>query len=102
MGADGPDYIEVNGSASPLVSEAYIADQFAQTYAKELRYVEAWGRWMRFDGTVWREENTLMAFDCARKECRALVHMAIRAADQKGILSAKTIAAVERIAKADR
>src|SRR5262249_21851938 len=74
---------------------------FATRHAHELRYVAAWNRWLRYDGTRWNFEDTLLAFDLARAICQE------RAAGYDGkaaaaIESAKTVAAVERLAKTDR
>jgi hypothetical protein len=86
-----------------ILSEVDIADCFANQHANELRYVAKWGQWFRYDGRCWREEPTLMAFDLARALCRELTRDSNRKqAEVKSVLSAKTIAAVERIARADR
>ena len=34
------------------------------------RYVAAWGQWFTWSGVVWRREETLKAFDLARRVCR--------------------------------
>jgi hypothetical protein len=46
---------------------------------------------MRWRASCWRPEQTLAAFDAARTLCR-----------QAGDARAKTVAAVERLAKTDR
>jgi P4 family phage/plasmid primase-like protien len=83
------------------LSEDALAEQFSQTHGNDWRYVAAWGQWRMWTGSVWRRENTLLAYDLARSVCRA----AAADADPKvraKISSASTIAAVERIARADR
>jgi putative DNA primase/helicase len=50
-----------------------------------------WNRWLQYDGVRWRIEETLGAFDLARKLCRE--------ADDA---DAKTVAAVITLARADR
>jgi putative DNA primase/helicase len=84
----------------PLATEDAIALLFAERYALEMRYVAAWGWWLSYDGTRWTRDETLHAFDRARAICREI------AADCEGsaraVASAKTVAAVERLAKADR
>jgi putative DNA primase/helicase len=91
-----PDRVDV-------LSEVHIADCFAREYGNELRYVAKWGQWLRYDGKRWVEEPTLMAFDLARRLCRELIEeMGSKPSETKGILSAKTVAAVERLARADR
>jgi putative DNA primase/helicase len=65
-----------------------------------LRYVNAWGRWIGFEGTHWIEDNTLHTFDRARTICREIA--AAGEHSPRSVASAKTIVAVERLARADR
>jgi putative DNA primase/helicase len=79
-----------------------LAVQFAQEYEPTLRFVAAWSRWLIWDGRQWAADDTLLAFDLARKICR---NAAARCKKGKLVAilgSAKTVAAVERLAKADR
>jgi bifunctional DNA primase/polymerase-like protein/D5-like protein len=71
--------------------EDSIALAFAEQHAGDYRYVAASRQWMRWRASCWRPEQTLAAFDSARTLCR-------RAGDAQ----AKTVAAVERLAKTDR
>jgi putative DNA primase/helicase len=96
------DFTEETGTPSPVFSEGDIADRFAKLHSGHLRYVAKWGQWMRHDGKVWCEEETLMAFDLVRALCRRVARECNKSSEAKGLLSAKTIAGVERIAKADR
>jgi putative DNA primase/helicase len=86
----------------PEYSDDALALRFADRHEYDLRFVAKWGRWLRWDGTYWRIDHTLLAFDLARGICR----QAARRCDKEGIAnsiaSAKTVAAVERLAKADR
>jgi putative DNA primase/helicase len=75
----------------PAGLEDAVALRFAELHAADFRYVALWGRWMKYDGAVWRPENTLRTFDIARKLCR-------EAREAK----AKTVAAVVTLARADR
>lgn len=43
---------------------------FAKQHASEFRFIALWNRWMRWDGKRWVPEQTLWAFDQARKLCR--------------------------------
>jgi putative DNA primase/helicase len=79
-----------------------LALRFAENHAGNLRYVAAWGRWLSFDGMCWRYDNTLLAFDRARKICRKAAAECNDPKTASILLSGKTIAAVERLAKADR
>jgi putative DNA primase/helicase len=84
----------------PAAAEDSIALLFAERYAHELRHVAAWGWWLRYDGTSWSRDSTLHAFDLARAICREVAADCERAA--AAVASAKTVAAIERLAKADR
>src|SRR5215813_1187461 len=89
-------------SDAPAFSDEALALRFADQYAKDLRYVAAWGRWLHWSGTHWRIDNTLHVFDLVRALCR---EAAAECDDEKLariLASAKTVAAVERLAKADR
>ena len=68
----------------------------------DLRYVAAWSRWLRYDGRRWEFDETLLAFDLARKICRQAAGECNKKGTAAAIASAKTVAAVERLAKADR
>ena len=84
----------------PPAAEDTIALLFAERHALELRYVAAWGSWLSYDGTRWGRDSTLHAFDRARAICREVAADCERAAH--AVASAKTVAAVERLARADR
>jgi putative DNA primase/helicase len=82
-------------------TEEALALSFAETYASNLRYVAAWGRWFLFDGKRWRPDETLRAFDRARAICRkAAAECYTNTA--RAIASAKAVNAVVTLAKADR
>jgi len=91
--------LQDNGELPPTAEDA-IALTFAERHAHELRYVAAWGRWLAFDGTRWQFDDTLHAFDRARTICREVAAEGDKPIS--AIASAKTVAAVERLAKADR
>jgi putative DNA primase/helicase len=81
-------------------SEIALAARFVERHRHELRYVAEWGRWMRYSGGKWHYENTLLAFDLARKICRQAASEMNKKPER--VTNARTIAAIERIAKADR
>jgi P4 family phage/plasmid primase-like protien len=96
MAIDSPDY-----------SEDFLALEFTVAYEADLRFVPKWGKWMRWDGARWREDTTLMAFDRARKIVRQYaVEMASVGGNSpnepKRLASAKTVAAVEKLARSDQ
>ncbi len=94
---------EVNDDARPpeFTDEA-LALEFSARYADRLRYVAAWGRWFIRGPAVWREDQTMRAFDLSRAVCRNASAECNEARVASSIASAKTVAAVERLAKADR
>jgi putative DNA primase/helicase len=81
-------------------SEDALARLFAERYADQLRFVAVWGRWLRYDGVCWSFDDTLHIFDLVRDICRE----AARLSGKSSIItpSAKTVAAVERLARSDR
>jgi putative DNA primase/helicase len=93
--------IEDDGRPPAFTDEA-LALQFAEKHADDLRYVAAWGKWLSWTGTHWQLDDTLKAFDRARRICRAASAACNRPKIAAAIASAKTVAAVERLAKADR
>ena len=105
LGFDEPPPAEEEfGPKAAEFSDHALAQWFTRTYAPMLRHVAAWGKWMVWAETRWKIEETLLAFNLARVICsRAITlvppHLPKLAA---AVASAKTIAAVERIAKADR
>jgi len=86
----------------PPAAEESLALAYAERHAHGSRYVAAFGRWMHYDGTRWDFDNTLRAFDRARAICREVAADCNKAKVATAIASAKTVAAVERLAKADR
>ena len=86
----------------PAFTDEALALRFADIHQHDLRYVAKWGKWLHYDGTCWQFDDTLFGFDLARKICR---EAAAQCNDEKiasSLASAKTVAAVERLAKSDR
>jgi putative DNA primase/helicase len=86
----------------PAFSDEALALRFADQHADMLRYVAAWGRWLSWAGAHWQFDDTLLAFDRARQVCRAAAAECNKPKVAAVLASAKTVAAVERLAKADR
>jgi putative DNA primase/helicase len=88
----------------PASSEEALAQRFSRRYADELRYVAAKCRWMCWDGARWREDRTLVVFDRVRGICRAASSEWGEKNPRDGVrlASKSTVAAVERLAQADR
>jgi putative DNA primase/helicase len=91
-----------NGEISPEFSEDALALRFAELHAGELRYVAQWGKWLVWTGSHWEFENTLRVFDLSRKICREAAGICNKPSDSKAITKAKTVAAVEMLARCDR
>ena len=104
LSTDAEDFVTrvVQDLRPPSFSDDALALRFADRHANELRYVAAWGRWLRWDGTRWSFDETLTAFDLARTICREAAAECNKPKIAGLIASAKTVAAVERLAKADR
>jgi hypothetical protein len=86
---------------SPHLSDDALALRFADLHADDRRYVAFGARWMRWNGVHWEQDRTLDTFDAARVICREAA-----AGSKKNkavsIASARTIAAVEKIARSDK
>ncbi len=94
--------VEVADARPPEFSDEALAQRFARLHADELRYVAAWSHWYAWTGSRWELDSTLDAFDRARAICRAVSSDADKPNIKTALASAKTVAAVERLAKADR
>jgi putative DNA primase/helicase len=91
-------------SSLPTTEDA-IALRFAEAHANTLRHVAMWSRWLRWEGKRWSTDETLSVFDLVRRQCREARKALPADASEKlhAILaSARTVAAVERLAKSDR
>jgi len=87
---------------APTYSDEDLALRFAEQHADNLRYVSELGKWYCWDGKCWRRDKKLLGFNYARKICRAA---AIECNDAphrlRNLTSAKTVAAVEKLARSD-
>lgn len=93
----------VNGEiVPPEFADDALALRFSYHFSNALRYVDAWGRWMAWDGSVWRKDDTLRVYDLVRRICRSASAEANQPALQTRLASGKTVASVEKLARADR
>lgn len=77
-------------------------DELALAFVAEhpdLRFVQGWGKWMEWDGARWSEDSTLHVYDLVRAYIR---EYAFSARNPSAFLKAATVAAVERLCRADR
>lgn len=90
-------------------SEDRIARIFTKLHGAKTRHVHVWGLWLIDDGQCWRNDNTLKHFDLARRVCRDVANDVRENSKNKNrdriatlIESARTVAAVVKLASADR
>lgn len=102
LAADQAPLIELADARPPEFSDEALAIKFTRLYRGELRYVAAWATWFIWNGSTWRPDDTLAAFDRARRVCRSAAAEADKPHIKTALASAKTVAAIERLAKADR
>jgi putative DNA primase/helicase len=93
---DGPE------GRAPHFSDESLALTFAERHADDLRFVVKFGQWLSWTGQYWRLDDTLHAFDLSRAICREAAASCNKLNTATGVASAKTVAGVERLAKADR
>jgi putative DNA primase/helicase len=86
---------------NPFTEDA-LALRFSERHKDDLRYIATKGVWLKWDGTRWYSEATHLAFDLARRSCRDDAQTFGNGKVPSQVYSAKVIAAVERMAKADR
>jgi putative DNA primase/helicase len=98
----GVEQSHEDDSRPPAFSDSALALRFAQRHAGDLRYVAAWNKWLRWTGTHWRFDDTKLAFELAWRLCREAATECNKPKVAGAIASAKTVAAVERLALADR
>src|SRR5689334_23163708 len=86
----------------PLTEDG-IALAFTARHRDRLRFCHDTGSWFEWDGSLWRQERTRLAFEWCRRICRDMGQVVAK--NPKTIADfgkAKTAAAVERFAQADR
>lgn len=86
----------------PAFTDEALALRFADQHADDLRYVAARAKWMHYDGHRWQSDETMLAFNHARKMCRIAARECNEQKTAKLLASAKASSAVERLARADR
>ena len=96
----GGDDVDVD--RAPEFSDEAIALRFAKRHKSSLRFVNKWGHWLHFDGRLWLHDDTLFVFDLVRQICREAANECDKPNVRAAIASAKTVAAVERLARSDR
>ncbi len=91
--------LTTSGGLIPF-SDDHLADTLLNEHGSTVRYVAELGKWFWWDGIRWLPEPTLRVFDLARLVCRAAAPLAEKR--ELSVANARTVAAVERLARADR
>lgn len=86
----------IKAVAPAEVSEDVIALAFTEENKDRLRYDHDVGRWFSWDGARWQREETMLAFDYARRVARMLGD------GQRSMCRASVASGAERFAQADR
>jgi len=92
------------------LSDDELTRRFTERHGDAFRHVATLGRWYRWTGKHWRVDDSMLVYDAARASCRLDLGYALageptdaQARALRGRLgSAATIAAVVRLASADR
>jgi putative DNA primase/helicase len=87
---------------TPEFSDEALALRFADRHSLDLRFIAAFNKWHEYDGVCWRADDTLHAFDLVRPVCREAARDSGKQKVAVSLASAKTVAAVERLARSDR
>lgn len=88
-------------SSGPFGEDA-LALRFVESFGTDYRSVPSWG-FVTFEGTRWVRDLGLRHFDVARKLCREIASAPeCGSTDKKRLASAKTIAAVVQLVRADQ
>jgi putative DNA primase/helicase len=95
------DQIDEDEPRPPEFSDDALALLFAKEHGFFFRYVDAWGRWLQWDGRRWHFDETRAVWKKARHLCRAVAKACGSPKLAKSIASAKTIAAVVNLARCD-
>jgi putative DNA primase/helicase len=97
--------LEIVDARPPEFSDESLALRFSVKHAGDARYVAAWNKWLLWTGSHWQFDSTLRAFEMARFICRVASAEITEPKAVKlaaAIASAKTVAAVASLARADR
>lgn len=85
----------------PEYSDESLALRFTAAHPTTIRYIAVWGRWYVWSGKVWAPDDTMLVFNLARELCRRASAEVNDPDVATAVASARTIAAVERLARAD-
>lgn len=86
----------------PEFSDEALALKFTTKHGANLRYVKAWDKWLFWNGHRWEFDATALVLSFARELCRDEAARVISATAAKAVGSARTVKAIEFLARADR
>jgi putative DNA primase/helicase len=87
---------------SAAFSDDALALRFAEKHADALRFVAPWARWLEWDQNRWRIDQKLRTMSLARDLCREAAERMQLIKVRQRLLSANTVAAVERLSRSDQ
>lgn len=99
---NGKDVPTADDVMPPQFGDDALALRFSDTFAPSLRFVALWNRWMIWDGSIWRKDDTLRVYDLVRRLMRVVSAEATEPKIRMSLTSGKTVAAIEKLARADR
>jgi hypothetical protein len=62
--------VDLDSQRPPAFTDEALALRFAARHADKLRYVAGSSKWFIYSGKQWKADDTLHAFDMARRVCR--------------------------------
>src|SRR5581483_4135369 len=89
----------------PEFSDEALALRFSEQHSDDLRFTAAWAKWSLWNGVRWLRDDTLHVFDMARTITRTASSECSERQNEgvaRRVASAQSVAAVERLARADR
>jgi hypothetical protein len=95
----------MDGAMVPSIapySEDNLARRFTEEHGKDWLYVASWGKWMHWDGSRWKQDETEEIYHQIRMVCRNLASECHHPSVAQRVGSAKTVRAVELLARTDR
>ncbi len=81
-----------------------LAARFTNKYGEHLKFVNGWGRWLVWEGTRWRIDETLQVMYLCRMIAKEASSEVVNRPPSliRTVGSASTVSAIERLARADR
>lgn len=88
-------------AAAPALSDDALAAAFVARHGTDWRHVPASGTWYRWNGQVWKDDETALVRELVRQVCRLAAAQAEKPGEMRRVASDKTIVAALRVAAAD-